>query len=247
MKKCWKGWDKWKLKLENLVEEAKRKAAREAVKQIEDGQVIGLGSGSTVAYAAEELGERIKVEKLRVKVVPTSYQALMLAINNGIPVTSLDENPRLSLTIDGADQIDCSLNMIKGMGGALTREKIVASASERLLIIADWRKKVKTLGENNQPVPIEVLPFALKPVTLKIWELGGKPIIREGMGKVGPVVTDNGNFIIDAYFGLISDPESLERRLKSIPGVIETGLFIGMAETVYLGETDGVKVLKRNN
>ncbi|MEM0216107.1 MAG: ribose 5-phosphate isomerase A [Candidatus Bathyarchaeia archaeon] len=247
MKKCWKGWDKWKLRPENLVEEAKRKAAREAVRQIEDGQVIGLGSGSTVAYAAEELGERIKTEKIRVKVVPTSYQALMLAINNGIPVTSLDENPRLSLAIDGVDQIDCHLNMIKGMGGALTREKIVASASERLLIVADWRKRVKTLGENNHPVPIEVLPFALKPVTLKIIELGGKPIIREGGGKVGPVVTDNGNFIIDAYFGLISDPESLERKLKSIPGVIETGLFIDMAETVYIGEADGVKVLRRKN
>ncbi|MCS7115482.1 MAG: ribose 5-phosphate isomerase A [Nitrososphaerota archaeon] len=227
------------------VEKAKRNAALEAVKHVKDGFVIGLGSGSTVAYAAEEIGKRIKLESLCVKVVPTSYQAFMLAVKHGIPTTTLDENPKIDLTIDGADQIDEKLNLIKGMGGALTREKIVAHASKSLIIIADERKKAKTLGENGQPVPVEVLPFAAHPITLKIRELGGKPQIREGAGKVGPVITDNGNFIIDVNFGLIENPAELERRLRTIPGVVETGLFVGLADVVYLGKNSGVEKLER--
>jgi ribose 5-phosphate isomerase A len=234
------------LKRENKwVEKAKRKAALEAVKHVKDGFVIGLGSGSTVAYAAEEIGKRIELEGLRVKAIPTSYQAFMLAIKNGILTTTLDENPRLDLTIDGADQIDEELNLIKGMGGALTREKIVASASKSLIIIADERKKAKILGENGQPVPMEVLPFAARLVMLKIKELGGKPQIREGAGKVGPVLTDNGNFIIDADFGLIKNPTELERKLKTVPGIVEIGIFAGMADMVYLGKKDKVEKLER--
>jgi len=229
----------------NWVEDAKRNAALEAVKQVKDGFVIGLGSGSTVVYAAEEVGRRIKLEGLRVKAVPTSYQALMLAVKNGIPVTTLDENPVLDLTIDGADQIDAELNLIKGMGGALTREKIVASASKNLIIIADERKKVKVLGENRQTVPLEVLPFAVSPTLLKIKKLGGKTAIREGSGKVGPVVTDNGNFIVDADFGLIREPTELERKLKTFPGIVETGIFAGMANIAYLGKKDSVEKLER--
>ncbi|MGB9854116.1 MAG: ribose-5-phosphate isomerase RpiA [Candidatus Bathyarchaeales archaeon] len=234
------------MKHENTwVEKAKKNAALEAIKHVKDDSVIGLGSGSTVAYAVEELGKKIKLKDLRVKTVPTSYQAFMLAVKHRIPTTTLDENPKLDLTIDGADQIDEKLNLIKGMGGALTREKIVASASKNLIVIADERKKAKILGENGQPLPIEVLPFALHPLTLKIKELGGKPQIREGVGKVGPVVTDNGNFIIDAYFGLIKNPAELERKIKAIPGVVETGLFVGMADIVYLGKHDKVEKLER--
>lgn len=246
MKRFLKNWGRWKLKPENdPVEAAKRKAAEEAVQHVEDGMVIGLGSGSTVAYAVEALGRRVQRENLKVKAVPTSYQTLMLMLENHIAPASLEEHPKLSLTIDGADQIDPRLNMIKGMGGALTREKIVASASETLLIIADWRKQVEVLGQNNQPVPIEVLPFALKPVTQKIADLGGIPNVRMGSGKVGPVVTDNGNFIVDAYFGHIIDPAGLEQALKAIPGVVETGLFIEMADKVFIGNREGVKVLER--
>ncbi|MEM2320112.1 MAG: ribose 5-phosphate isomerase A, partial [Candidatus Bathyarchaeia archaeon] len=135
------------------TERAKRNAALEAVKHVKDGFVIGLGSGSTVAYAAEEIGKKIRLEGLNVKVVPTSYQAFLLAVKHGIPTTTLDENPEIDITIDGADQIDEELNLIKGMGGALTREKIVAYASKSLIIIADERKKAKVLGENGQPVP----------------------------------------------------------------------------------------------
>jgi ribose 5-phosphate isomerase A len=228
------------------VEKAKRNAALEAVKHVNNGFVIGLGSGSTVAYAAEEMGKRIKAEKLCVKAVPTSYQAFMLAVENGIPITTLEENPTLDLTIDGADQIDENLNLIKGMGGALTREKIVAAASKTLIIIADERKKAKILGENGQKVPIEVLPFAAPFVIRKLSELGGKPKIREGTGKVGPVVTDNGNFIIDVDFGLIENPDALDAKLKRIPGIVETGLFVNMADIIYLGKPNSVKKLEKS-
>ncbi|MGC8998207.1 MAG: ribose 5-phosphate isomerase A [Candidatus Bathyarchaeia archaeon] len=227
------------------MEKAKRNAALEAFKHVKNGFVIGLGSGSTVAYAAEEIGRRIKAEKLCVKVVPTSYQAFMLAVKNGIPTTTLEENPMLDLTIDGADQIDENLNLIKGVGGALTREKIVAAASKTLIIIADERKKAKILGENGQKVPIEVIPFATSFVMRKLSEMGGKPKIRESVGKVGPVVTDNGNFIIDVDFGLIKNPEELEKRLKMVPGVVETGLFVNMTDLVYLGKRDKVEKLER--
>ncbi|MEM3578641.1 MAG: ribose 5-phosphate isomerase A [Candidatus Bathyarchaeia archaeon] len=227
------------------VEKAKRNAALEAIKHVKNGFVLGLGSGSTVAYAAQEIGRKIRTENLRVKVVPTSYQSFMLAVKNGIPITSLEENPMLDLTIDGADQIDENLNLIKGMGGALTREKIVAAASKTFIIIADWRKKAKALGENGQPVPIEVLPFAASFVIRKLNMLGGKPTIREGSGKVGPLVTDNGNFIVDVDFGLIKNPAELERKLKTISGIVETGLFVDMADTVYLGKHYGFEKLER--
>ncbi|MBS7616287.1 ribose 5-phosphate isomerase A [Candidatus Bathyarchaeota archaeon] len=234
------------MKLEKeYVENAKKNAALEAVKNVKNGFVIGLGSGSTVAYAAEELGKRIKTEKLHVLAVPTSHQSFMLSVKNGIPTTTFEENPTLDLTIDGADQIDEKLNLIKGMGGALTREKIVAAASKKLIIIADERKAVKTLGENKQAVPIEVVPFATQFVIRKIATFGGKPKIREGSGKVGPVITDNGNFLIDADFGLIRNPAELEKKLKAVPGVVETGLFVGMTDTVYLGTREGVKKIER--
>jgi ribose 5-phosphate isomerase A len=151
----------------------------------------------------------------------------------------------LDLAIDGADQIDDELNLIKGMGGALAREKIVASASKKLIIVADENKKVKTLGENNHPVPIEVLPFAAPLIVRKIREVGGKPVLREGRDKVGPVITDNGNVIIDANFGLLRKPEELENRLKALPGVVETGLFVKMTDIAYIGKRSSVEKLAK--
>jgi len=225
------------------IEKEKKKAALEAVKHVKDGFIVGLGSGSTAAYAIEEIGNRIKHEALRVLGVPTSYQALLLAVKHRIQITTLEEHPTLDLTIDGTDQIDEELNLIKGMGGALAREKIVAFASKKLVIVADENKKVKILGENNHPVPIEVLPFATPIVMRKIKEISGKPILREGTKKVGPVITDNGNVIIDVDFGLIHNPAELERRLKILPGVVETGLFVKMANVVYLGKRSGVEKL----
>jgi ribose 5-phosphate isomerase A len=230
---------------EALVEEAKRKAALEAVKHVKDCFIVGLGSGSTAAYAIEALGERISRENLNILGVPTSYQAFLLAVKHRIVVTTLEEHPTINLTIDGADQIDAELNLIKGMGAALAREKIVASASKQNIIIANESKKVKVLGENDHPVPIEVLPFAFSLVKRRIEEIGGKPILREGKGKVGPVITDNGNVIIDAGFGPIEKPAALEKRLKMIPGVVETGLFVGLADIAYLGTSSAVEKMER--
>lgn len=227
------------------VEGAKRKAALEAVKHVKDGFVVGLGSGSTAAYAIEALGERIKREKLRIFGVPTSYQAFLLAVKHGIVVTTLEEYPVVNVTIDGVDQVDSELNLIKGMGAALAREKIVASASKRNVIIADESKKVKVLGENNHPVPVEVLPFAISIVKRRIEEIGGKPSLREGKGKVGPVITDNGNVVIDAVFGPIDNAAELEKKLKMIPGVVETGLFVGLADTVYIATSSSVEKIER--
>jgi ribose 5-phosphate isomerase A len=239
-------WDRWKLNpKQDWTERAKKNAAVEAVKHVRDGFTIGLGSGSTAAYAIEEIARRIKREKLRVKGVPTSYQAFMLAVQHGIPTTTLEEQPTLDLTIDGADQIDPQLNLIKGMGGALAREKIVASASKTLVIIADENKKVKVLGENDQPVPIEALPFAASLVKRRIRGIGGTPVIREGKRKVGPVITDNGNIIIDAHFGPLHNPTSLEQKIRSIPGIIETGLFVQMTDMAYIGKHSGTEKLLR--
>jgi ribose 5-phosphate isomerase A len=238
-----KGLDKSKLKAE-WVEKAKKNAALEAVKHVKDGFVVGLGSGSTAAYAIKEIGRLIKQKQWHVLGVPTSHQAFQLAVDCGIPITTLDEHPKLNLTIDGADQIDPDLNLIKGMGGALTREKLVASASKQNIIIADETKLTKKLG-TKQPVPLEVLPLAAVLVQTRIKQLKGKPVLRECKGKVGPVVTDNGNFILDVDFGPIPNPNELNKTLKLIPGVVETGLFIETADVVYVGTPTHVHMFKR--
>jgi ribose 5-phosphate isomerase A len=227
------------------IQEAKKKAALEAVKHVKDGFIVGLGSGSTAAFAIKELGERIKHEKLHIMGIPTSYQAFLLAVDCGLPITTLDEHPEINVTIDGADQITSELNLIKGMGGALAREKIVAAASKLNIIIADQQKKVKVLGENNQSVPIEVLPFAISLVKRKIIAAGGKPVLRESKGKLGSVITDNGNAILDANFGEIAKPGELDIKLKMIPGVVETGYFVGLTDIAYLGTSCAVEKIEK--
>jgi ribose 5-phosphate isomerase A len=228
----------------DLIQEAKKKAALEAVKHVQDGFIVGLGSGTTVAFAIEALGERIKKENLKIMGIPSSYQAFQLAVQYGVQVTTLDEHPIIDLTIDGADQITSELNLIKGMGAALAREKIVAAASKINIIIADENKRVKVLGENNQPVPVEVLPFAISLVKRKIVEIGGTAVVREGKGKLGPTITDNGNAIIDAAFGLIVNPQELAVKVKMIPGVVETGLFVGLTDIVYLATPSKVEKIE---
>jgi ribose 5-phosphate isomerase A len=227
------------------IQEAKQKAALEAVKHVRDGFIVGLGSGSTAAFAIEALGERVKREKLRIMGVPTSYQAFLLAVECGIPITTLDEHPLINVTVDGADQITPELFLIKGMGAALAREKIVAAASKLNIIIADEKKKVKVLGENNQSVPIEVLPFAISLVKRKIINVGGMPVLREGKGKLGPVITDNGNAILDSYFGEVAKPAELEVKLKMIPGVVETGFFVGLTDIAYIGTVNAVEKIEK--
>ncbi|HDQ06482.1 MAG TPA: ribose-5-phosphate isomerase RpiA [Candidatus Bathyarchaeota archaeon] len=225
-------------------EEAKKRVALEAVKHVEDGFVVGLGSGSTAAYVIAEIGRMIRQDGLGVLGVPSSSQAFLLAVQSGVPLTTLDEHPVLDLDIDGADEVDRRLNLIKGGGGALTQEKIVASAAKKVVIVADETKLVEKLGSTFK-VPVEVLPFGLATATAAIKKLGGKPLLRESKGKVGAVVTDNGNYIVDVDFGPISDAGELNRRLKLIPGVIETGLFIGIADIVYLGKADGIVKLEK--
>lgn len=225
-------------------ESAKRLAAVEAVKHVKNRSALGLGSGTTVAYALKEIGRRIAEEKLQVSGVPTSHQTLSLALQHKIPLTTLHEHPQLDMTLDGADQVDEELNMIKGMGGALTREKIVASTSKTNVIIVDETKLTKKLGTNH-PVPIEVLPFALPVVEAKLSALGGRPDLRDAERKLGPVVTDNGNFILDVDFGPIESSKELNEALKAIPGIVETGLFNDMANTVYVGGRDSVRKYER--
>ena len=231
--------------MQTLPDAAKRNAAYAAAEHVKDGMVVGLGSGTTAAYAIIALGERKKHESLQILGIPSSYQAFQLAVLNGIPVTTLEEHPIIDVNIDGADQIDPQLNLIKGMGAALAREKIVAASSLHNIFIADEKKKVTALGEGNHPVPIEVIPFAIALVQHRIQALGGSPLLRETKGKLGPVISDNGNAIMDATFGVINDPAVLEHQLKMIPGVVETGLFIGLTDIVYLGTDSAVKKLER--
>ena len=227
-----------KANLDPIVE-AKRNAALAAVKQVKDGFIVGLGSGSTAAFAIEALGERVKKENLCIMGIPTSYQAFLLAVQCGIPITTLDEHPEVDVTIDGADQVTPELYLIKGMGAALAREKIVAASSKLNVIIADEQKKVKLLGEKGQVVPVEVLPFAISLVKRKIVAIGGKPTLREGKGKLGPTITDNGNAILDSYFGEMPSPAEVDVKVKMIPGVVETGFFVGLTDIVYVGTVAG--------
>jgi len=226
-------------------EAAKRRAAGRAIDLVESGHIIGLGSGSTAAHAIRLLGARLRTGELReVLGVPTSLQAAAEAIEAGVPLTTLDEHPTPDLAIDGVDQIDGALNAIKGGGAALLREKVVASASERFIVVADGTKVTERLGEGCR-IPVEVLPFALRPVLRRIRGLGAEVSVRSGSGKLGPVVTDSGNLIVDAGFGAIPDPGRLEAELKSIPGVIETGLFLGYVDIAFIGTEESVTRLER--
>ncbi len=226
------------------IEDAKKRAAEEAVKHVENGQIIGLGSGSTAAYAIRLLGERLRRGEIRdILGIPTSLQAASEAVEAGVPLTTLEEHPTIDIAIDGADQLDAKLNLIKGGGGALLREKIVASCSKLYIIIADERKLARRLGEEC-PIPLEVHPVAVKPILRRLEELGARASVRMARSKVGPVVTDNGNLIIDADFGPLEDPEKLDQRLKAMPGVLETGLFLDYADLAYIGTKTGLRRLE---
>ncbi len=220
------------------VERARRASASASVRLVANNTVIGLGSGRTVSLVIKELGERVRKERLNVSVVPTSVQTETLCTKSGLKFTNLVEHSELDLAIDGADQVELrTLNLIKGAGGALTREKIVACASKKFAIVVD-EKKVVRQGLRGK-VPVEVVPFGTGFVVRKIIQIQGRPVLRESAGKLGPVVTDNGNYIIDVNFGKIDDPNKLHKKLKSFSGVVETGLFLGLADIVYIGNRDG--------
>lgn len=221
--------------------DAKRMAAAKAVEYLQDGMKVGLGTGSTAAWMLRLLGERV-ASGLQIRGVPTSKQTADLARSLGIPLISFAEVTELDLTIDGADEISPALDLIKGGGGALLRERLVAAASRRLIIIADESKRVPALGAFG--LPVEVVPFAWEVTERRLARLGACPRLRLAMG--APFLTDNGNYIIDCDFGLIDEPGALHRELKLLPGVVETGLFVGMADLVILGGTQGVTISQRD-
>ncbi|HXU35848.1 MAG TPA: ribose-5-phosphate isomerase RpiA [Blastocatellia bacterium] len=222
-------------------DEAKRRAAEHAIGMVNDGQVIGLGTGSTAKFAIEGLGRRIR-EGLSIRGVPTSIGTEKLAREAGISLVELNEVPVVDITIDGADEVDPDFNMIKGGGGALTREKLVALASKKRVILVDESKLVSKLGESRS-LPVEVLPFAWAVSARKLSQLGCTAGLREVAGL--PFVTDNGNYILDCDFGALADPATLESRIKLLSGVIESGLFIGIADTLVIGFDDHIEVKKR--
>jgi len=201
---------------------------------IEDGMVVGLGTGSTTAYAIQALGRRVK-EGLNIKGIPTSFQARMLAIEYGVPLTILAQDPVVDIAIDGADQVDNDMFVIKGGGGAHTSEKIVACSARQFVVLVDEIKLVDIL---DHPVPLEVMPDALQLVERQVSELGGKPVLRMAVQKDGPVITDNGNCIIDADFRNIVKPDHLALDLSKCVGVIEHGIFDN-AYKIFIGKTDG--------
>ena len=219
----------------------KEAAARASVKLVRDGDIVGLGTGSTAAYAVRFLGERVQAG-LKIRGIPTSIHTQEQAASLGIPLTTLDKFQTIDVTIDGADEVDAELRLIKGGGGALLREKIVASATRKFVIIADSSKQVPVLGKF--PVPVEAIKFAEALVAKKIRELGAAVTVRvASSGK--PFVTDEGNHILDCNFGQIADPPALAHALENMPGVVEHGLFIGMAAVALIGRGDGVIEMRR--
>lgn len=224
------------------MDNLKKAAAESACRLIEDGVVVGLGTGSTVAYLIEELSRRIADNGLNIVCIPTSRGTELLAREKNIPLATLEDYQKVDIAIDGADQVSRSLDLIKGGGAAHTREKIIASLADKFVVIVDERKLSEDL---SIPVPIEVLPFSWKAVAQKLEGIGAKPLLRYGLGKAGPVITDNGNYIIDADFGVIKDPEELEDRINIIKGVVENGIFPGMTDEVHVGTKSGVKILEK--
>lgn len=227
------------------LEAAKKKAAYAAVdNHLANNQVIGVGTGSTIVHVVDRLVQKVREEKWNVVCIPTSFQAKQLIIQGGLPLGDLSITPDLDIAIDGADEVDEHLNLIKGGGGAHTQEKIVASCAKKFVVVGDFRKDSKVLGEQyKQGIPLEVIPMAYVPIMKRIEQMGGKATLRMALKKVGPVVTDNGNLLVDVDFGLVHDPVALEAKLSAMAGVVDTGLFINMASTAYFGMEDGsVKV-----
>jgi ribose 5-phosphate isomerase A len=225
--------------------EARRAAGETAARMVEDGMRLGLGTGSTAAEAIAALGRRIRDEGLRVAGVPTSFSAERLARRFGVPLLSLDDlelearRPPLDLALDGADEVGPELTLIKGRGGAHTRERVVAALADRFVVLADESKLVERIGTRS-PVPVETLPMATPAVASALRALGADPILREGGAKDGPVVTDQGFWILDAHFrDGVDDPRALASELDHIPGLLDHGLFVGMATEALIGRPDG--------
>lgn len=230
-----------------MNQDAAKKAAGEAAAAMaEDGQRVGLGTGSTTAFTIAALGRRVREDGLQIVGTPTSFAAERLARQHGVPLATLDELDTLDIAFDGADEVSPGLDLIKGRGAAHTREKVVASLAARFVVLIDPSKLVTQLG-TRMPVPVEVLPMAAAPVTRALERLGARPALRMGRSKDGPIVSDQGFWIIDAHFDDgIADPAALDRTLLALPGVLDHGLFINMATDVLVGEPSGeVRVLRK--
>ncbi len=222
-------------------DQEKEAAARASLKFVKDGQVVGLGTGSTAAYFIKLLAEQVR-SGLRIRGIPTSVRSRDLALSLGIPLTTLDDCQEIAVTVDGADEVDPDLRLIKGGGGALLREKIVASATKQFVVVADASKQVRKLGKF--PLPVEVIKFAEALVAKRIRALGADvQLRRDSDGK--PYVTDENNHILDCCFGEISDADTLARELSAMPGVVEHGLFIGMASVVLFARGSKIVELRR--
>ncbi|NWF62531.1 MAG: ribose-5-phosphate isomerase RpiA [Fischerella sp.] len=214
----------------------KQEVGKAAAALVKSGSIVGLGTGSTTAYAIQYIGERLKSGELKDIVgVTTSFQADVLAKQYGIPLTTLDAIDHIDIAIDGADEVDPQKNLIKGGGAAHTREKVVDYLADRFIVVVDGGKLVDRLG-SVFPVPVEVIPMAVTPVMRAVEKLGGKPELRMGVKKAGPVITDQGNMVIDVKFDSIDDPVNLEKTLNNIPGVLENGIFVNCADVVLIGE-----------
>ena len=222
-------------------EDEKRIAGEAAVELVKDGMAVGLGTGSTVRYFIQRLGQ-IAREGIRIVGVPTSMQTERLAVQAGIKVGTLEDHPNLDLTVDGADEVDPNLDLIKGLGGALFREKIVAKASKRFVVVVDSSKMVESLGEKT-PVPVEVHVFGWKATMGWLSDIGCKPTLRKS--GMNPYITDNGNFIVDCAFGGIPDPAALEETINNIPGAVQNGIFAGMANLAIVGKAGGLERFER--
>lgn len=223
----------------------KQEVGKAAAERVVSGTIVGLGTGSTTAYAIESLGDRLKSGQIKDIVgIPTSFQAEVLAKQYGIPLTTLDAVDHIDIAIDGADEVDPQKNLIKGGGAAHTREKIVDSLAKEFIVVVDSGKLVKRLGSTFK-LPVEVIPMAIAPVMQAIENLGGKPELRMGVKKAGPVITDQGNMVIDVKFESIDHPAELEKTLNNIPGVLENGLFVGVADVVLVGEVKEGKTVIR--
>lgn len=214
----------------------KQAAALAAVELIPNNAVVGLGSGSTLVYFIQELGARVRQRKLKIAGVPTSYQARFLARQYDIPLWDPMDVESVDIAVDGADEVDPTGHLIKGAGGAHVMEKLIAACAKQFIVVVDERKCVKTLGERTT-IPIEVIAPALAFVMRRLRELGGTPVMRNGNGKVGPVISDLGHPIIDVQFGLIADVARLDQQLNDLPGVLGHGLFVGMTDQVIVARS----------
>jgi len=223
----------------------KQEVGKAAANLVVSDTIVGLGTGSTTAFAIEYLGARLKSGEIKnIQGIPTSFQAEVLAKQYGIPLTTLDAVDRIDIAIDGADEVDPQKNLIKGGGAAHTREKIVDSLATQFIVVVDSSKLVDKLGSTFK-LPVEVIPMAMTPVMRAIAKLGGQPELRMGIRKAGPVITDQGNMVIDVKFDSIPDPAALEKTLNNIPGVLENGLFVGVTTKVLVGEVvDGKPVVR---